>query len=322
MLNLLLVTILQFFSKLFTSDSQQASDINSLFVKFLVLAGIILILVTGTIIIAAIRFKSKKENLEPKQIFGNKKLEIIWTVIPLIILIVFFVLTLNAMEKINSRKGLSNKPDIKIIAHQWWWDMRYPKDSVITANELHIPVGKKLLMDVESADVIHDWWVPDLGRKIDAVPGRKNLTWIECDSIGTYEGACTEYCGAEHAWMRIKVIVQSQKDFNQWIKDQKKIPSKPKDGTTALLGYNFFQKETCGNCHAISGTPAEAHVGPDLTHIASRETILSGRLANNEENIKRWLEDPQKIKPGAHMPNFRFNTQQINELTTYLEELK
>ncbi len=314
-------SILHFFSQLFASYSPEANDINNLFLKYLILAGIIIALVAGLVIVGAIRFSSKKHPGEPKQIFGNKKLEITWTLVPFLILVFFFALTLRAMEEINSPVSENRKPDIIIVAHQWWWDMRYPEYKIITANELHIPVGKKLLMEIESADVIHDWWVPALGRKIDAVPGRKNYTWIEADSAGTYEGTCAEFCGAEHAWMRIKVIAQTKPYFDKWINDQQQVPAAPKD-STALLGDMLFQKETCGDCHAIAGTPADAHVGPDLTHIASRETILSGRLTNTRENLTRWLADPQKVKPGAHMPDFRFNRPQINELVTYLEGLK
>ncbi len=306
---------------MFASYSPEAYDINNLFLKFLILAGVIVALVAGLVVVGAIRFRSKKRPEEPPQIFGNKKLEITWTVIPFLILVFFFILTLKAMIEINTPVGKDPKPDIIIIAHQWWWDMRYPEYKIITANELHIPVGKKLLMAVKSADVIHDWWVPDLGRKIDAIPGRTNYTWIQADSAGTYLGTCAEFCGAEHAWMRIKVIAQAPYKFNQWVHNQQQVPPQPKD-STAILGEMLFQKETCGDCHAIAGTPANAHVGPDLTHIASRTTILSGRLTNTRENLTRWLSNPQKVKPGAHMPDFRFNKNQLNELVTYLEGLK
>ncbi len=306
---------------MFASYSPEAYDINNLFLKFLILAGVIVALVAGLVVVGAIRFRSKKRPDEPKQVFGNKKLEITWTVIPFLILVFFFILTLRAMIEINTPVGKDPKPDIIIIAHQWWWDMRYPEYKIITANELHIPVGKKLLMAVKSADVIHDWWVPDLGRKIDAIPGRTNYTWIQADSAGTYLGTCAEFCGAEHAWMRIKVIAQTPYKFNQWVHNQQQVPPPPKD-STAILGEMLFQKETCGDCHAIAGTPANAHVGPDLTHIASRTTILSGRLTNTRENLLRWLSNPQKVKPGAHMPDFRFSKKQLNELVTYLEGLK
>ena len=291
---LFLSPVWHFFSQLFASYSPEARDINTLFLRYLILAGFIILLVGGLVIASAIRYGSKHRPETPSQVFGNKRLEIIWTILPLIAVSFFFVLTLRAMNNINTPVPDGAQPDIIIIAHQWWWDMRYPSYDIITANELHIPVGKKLLMRVESADVIHDWWVPDLGRKIDAVPGRYNYTWIEADSAGTYNGTCSEYCGAEHAWMRIKVIAQDKADFNKWVHQQQQIPPAPKD-SIASLGAALFQQKTCGNCHAIAGTPAGMHVGPDLTHIGSRETILSGMLPNTKHNLTRWLQNPQKV---------------------------
>ncbi len=313
--------ILHFFSQLFASYSPQANDINTLFLRYLILAGFIIALVAGLVIIAAVKYNNKNKFGEPKQVFGNTKLELVWTILPFLAVSFFFVLTVRAMDDINTKIPEDKEPDIVIIAHQWWWDMRYPKYHVITANELHIPVNSKLLMKVESADVIHDWWVQDLGRKIDAVPGRSNYTWIEADSIRSYEGACSEYCGAEHAWMRIKVVAQSEADFKKWIQHQQQTAVQPTD-SIAIAGEKFFQENTCSNCHAIEGTQADKHIGPDLTHIASRETILSGMLPNTKHNLTRWITNPQKVKPGAHMPDFRLTKNEVNDLVTYLEELK
>jgi cytochrome c oxidase subunit 2 len=225
------------------------------------------------------------------------------------------------MSEINAPFNKKSEPDIVIIAHQWWWDIRYPKYDVITANELHIPVGKKLLMRVESADVIHDWWVPKLGRKIDAVPGQLNYNWIEADTAGVYTGTCSEYCGMEHAWMRIMVVAQDKNHFNNWIKNQQKIPEVPVN-KPSRTGAILFQKKTCANCHSINGTPADSHIGPDLTHLGSRATLLSGMLKNNRVNLSRWLKNPQKVKEGAHMPNFILSKYEINALVSYLEGLK
>lgn len=313
--------ILQFFKQMFSSNSSQANDINTLFLRYMILAGFIILLIAGLIIAAAAKYKASKETGEPKQTLGNKKLELVWTILPLLAVSFFFILTLRAMNDINSPIPKGKQPDIIIIAHQWWWDMRYPKYNVITANELHLPVNKKLLMQIKSADVIHDWWVPALGRKTDAVPGRTNYAWIEADSIKSYEGTCSEYCGAEHAWMRIKVIAQSQSNFDEWIHEQQQAPSHPSD-SIAIAGDSLFQNKTCSDCHAIAGTQADKHIGPDLTHLASRETILSGMLPNTKNNLIKWLEDPQKVKEGAHMPNFKLDSNQVNELVTYLEELK
>ena len=311
----------KFFSSLFVSGSSEAGYINTLFKEYLILSAIILFIVAFLVIGGVVFFRSGKRKSEPKQIFGNRILEIVWTVIPLIIVTVLFFKSLNVMKDINRPIVNRQQPDIVIIAHQWWWDMRYPDKGVITANELHIPVEKKMLVRIESADVVHSWWVSALGRKTDAVPGRPNFTWMEADSVGNYEGKCSEYCGDEHARMLIKVVAQNEKDFNQWITQQQQSAETPKD-STAVEGEKLFQTLTCGSCHAISGTPAKAHIAPDLSHLASRETILSGMMENNRENLEKWITNPQKVKEGANMPNFLLSKKEINELVDYLNQLK
>ncbi len=303
------------------SDSAQAHEINSLFYQFLIAAGIIALLVAGLVIYSAIRFRAGRRPDEPRQVRGNRRLEIIWTIAALATVTYFFVLTARAMVAINQTVGADAKPDIVIVAHQWWWQMTYPRQGVITANELHVPAGKKLLMDIESADVVHDWWVPELGRKIDAVPGRVNHAWMDAERPGVYQGTCSEYCGAEHAWMRIKVIAQPEDSFNLWMAQQE-APARAPSGELAKEGAALFMQKSCAQCHAIRGTAAASHVGPDLTHLASRETILSGMLPNTPENLARWLRDPQKVKKGANMPNFMLSKHEIDALVAYLKGLK
>jgi cytochrome c oxidase subunit II len=314
-------TLQRFFSQMFVSSSAQADDINRLFLNFILLSAIILAIVAFMVIGGVIIYRSKKKTGEPRQIFGNRSLELVWTLIPLAIVTILFFLSLKIMKKINEPITKGRKPDVIIIAHQWWWDMEYPEYNVITANELHIPVGKNFLMRIQSADVIHSWWVPALGRKTDAIPGRMNYSWIEADSVGEYAGTCSEYCGTEHAWMRIKVIAETQQQFDKWIEQQHKPSHRPTD-SLGILGEKIFQEKTCGSCHTISETPANARIGPDLSHLASRETLLSGMMKNNRKNLKRWLEDPQKVKKGSNMPDFLMNKEEINALTDYLEQLK
>jgi cytochrome c oxidase subunit 2 len=185
---------------------------------------------------------------------------------------------------------------------------------VVTANEIHIPVGKRLLVDFRSADVIHDFWVPAIGRKIDIVPGHPNRLWIEADRGGTYLGACAEFCGNEHAWMRIMVIADSPEEFAAWMKDQAVAPPGP---TTAeeQRGLAIYRKSICINCHVNS-------VGPDLTHIASRRTLAAGALDNTPQNLAAWLHDPEDFKPGSNMPNFRLRDDEVWALVAYLETQK
>ena len=311
----------QFFSRMFVSDSSEAQSINSLFKDYLLIAAIILFIVAFLVIGGIIFFHHKKRPDEPKQIFGNKYLELVWTFIPLVIVTILFFLSLKIMRKINEPVISGKKPDINIIAHQWWWDFRYPKDNVVTANELHIPVNKKMLIEIESADVIHSWWVPALGRKIDAIPGRINYGWLEADTVGVFDGTCSEYCGTEHAWMRITVVAETQDNFEKWIKSQQKVSVPPTD-SLSHAGEILFQSKTCGSCHTIAGTPADAHIAPDLTHIASRKTLLSGMKKNSTENMRKWLENPQKVKKGANMPDFLLSKNEVEALTAYMEQLK
>ena len=176
-------------------------------------------------------------------------------------------------------------------------------------------------MEIESADVIHSWWVPALGRKTDAIPGRQNHSWIEADTAGVYRGKCSEYCGTQHAWMLIRVVAEPPEVFDEWVREQQAVPDPPQD-SLGRMGARIFQQKPCASCHAIRGTAAEAHMAPDLTNLASRKMLLSEMLENNKKNLRDWLQNPQKIKSGANMPNFMLSKREINALATYLGELQ
>jgi cytochrome c oxidase subunit 2 len=313
--------IAQFFRDIFSSGSEQASDINRLFAYFLIMSAFILTIVLGMVIIGSIRYRSSRRPETPSQETGSLKIEVLWTVVPFLIVGLFFFLSLWSMQFINKMPVSYTKPDIIITGHQWWWEMEYPKLGIRTANELHVPVGKPLLMHIQTADVIHSWWVPDLGRKIDAVSGRINSGWIKADRPGVYSGTCSEFCGAEHAWMRISVYADPRNVFDTWAGSQGASPPVPTD-SMAKAGYMIFMQKTCANCHAVKGSAALAAIGPDLTHIASRQTLFSGMKPNTRENLAKWLRDPQSIKPGAHMPNFLLSNNDINALVSFLEGLK
>ena len=306
---------------MFQASSSDASNINTLFLQFLILSLVIMLIVAGMVFIGGYLYRRKVQPDVPKQIHHNKKLELTWTILPLLAVSFFFILTVRSMKQINKPAPGGRDPDIVVIAHQWWWDIRYPGEGVITANELHIPAGRKMRMRIESADVIHSWWVPALGRKTDAVPGKVNYAWIEADSTGVFHGTCSEFCGAEHAWMLISVISESQDDFDRWIASRKAVPPVPQEDA-AREGAMLFQQKSCASCHAIAGTPATARIGPDLTHVGSRRTLLSGMVPNTSQNMRQWLKDPQKVKPGSHMPDFMLTDKEIDELETYLEGLK
>jgi cytochrome c oxidase subunit 2 len=308
-------------NSLFSPASPQAQSITHLtiFVGIVMLA--ILVLITVLVLYAVVRFRRRPGAPEPRQVFGNSRLEKTWTIGALVTVAVIFALTIRTMHHADRSPAPGEKPNLVIVAHQWWWEARYPQSGVVTANEIHIPVNKAWLVRLESADVIHDWWVPDLGRKIDAIPGHPNHFWIQADKPGTYLGTCAEYCGAEHAWMRIRVIAQPEAAFKAWEQHQLQVPPTPTSGAAAQ-GSKLFDRLTCVNCHTVAGTPARSDIGPDLTHVASRETLAAGRLKDTPTNLGKWVSNPQAYKPGAHMPDFNFTQSQVRDLVAYLETLK
>ncbi len=308
-------------NSIFSPASPQAQSITHLSLIVGIVMAVILVLVTVLVLYAVVRFRRRPGKPEPRQVFGNSRLEVTWTIGAIAVVAFLFVLTIRTMHRSDAAPAPGEKANLVIVAHQWWWEARYPASSVVTANEIHIPVGKAWLVRLESADVIHDWWVPDLGRKIDAIPGHPNHFWIEANKPGTYLGTCAEFCGAEHAWMRIRVIAQPEAEFQAWEKQQLEVPAAPAAGEAAE-GMKFFDRLTCSSCHTIAGTEAKADIGPDLTHLASRETLAAGRLVNTPQNLAKWIADPQTYKPGVHMPDFNFTPAQVRELVAYLETLK
>ncbi|MBI4229046.1 MAG: cytochrome c oxidase subunit II [Deltaproteobacteria bacterium] len=306
---------------IFNASSPEMTAMAGLTFYMIATAIAILAIIVVAVAYIIIRYrKTPGDDGEPQQDFGSVKVEIIWTVIPALIVAVLFFLTVKTMLAVDPPKG-DRKPDIVIIGHQWWWEFYYPNSGVLTANELHIPVGEKWLARLESVDVIHDFWVPELFRKIDLVPGHPNHIWLVAGKPGTFLGACAEFCGAQHANMRIRVIAQTREEFDAWEKEQLKIPKTPTSGEAAK-GEKLFMTDACMNCHTVRGTAAAARVGPDLTHLNTRETIGAGVLINTPENLKKWLLNPQAYKPGALMPNMKLSEDQANQIVAYLEALK
>ncbi len=302
--------------------SQQADRINRLFNYFNIAAAGMLILVIFLIVYICIKFKQKKDDTdEPLQTSKNTKLEAAMIGIPTLLLAFFFYQTITTMNAVSPDVPKGRHPDVIITGHQWWWEVDYPNANVMAANEVHLPVGKQLLMEMRSADVIHDWWVPQLGNKIDLVPGRSNYLWLNIQKPGTYIGACSEFCGAQHAWMRINVIAQTESDFNKWLAANKEDAVQP-TGELAIKGSELVQSKSCASCHRIIGTAATSNVGPDLTHLASRQTLLTGLMKNNKNTLFKWISDPQEVKPGAHMPDFNMDQDSVKAIVSYLEELK
>jgi cytochrome c oxidase subunit 2 len=305
----------------FAPASPETHALTALFEGVLVLLGAIFVLVTVLVAWMIIRYRDRPGAPEARQIFGWTALEVVWTLIPFGVLCVLFVFMMIAAHTADPPIAEGRKPDIEVVGHQWWWEINYYGSGVVTANEVHIPVGKPILIELESADVIHDFWVPRLGRKIDAIPGHPNHLWIEADKPGTYRGTCAEFCGTEHAWMRFRVVAQNDADFAQWQREQLAVPPPPSTAE-AIAGAKLFSDKTCVNCHAIAGTSANQRVGPDLTHLASRDMLAGEAAPNTPRELYRWLRNPASIKPESHMPDFKLSPTDATDLVAYLETLK
>ena len=304
--------------------SPNATAIFHLFiVVFLICMGILAIVVT-LIGVSLVRFRVAGGAI-PAQNFGSDRAEIAWTVPPVLIVLFLAVfsakLILSATARAAPEVAGPGDADLIVIGHQWWWEVRYPGSGVVTANEIHIPIGRRFLVRVDSADVIHSFWVPQLAPKMDMVPGQHNFVYLEADAAGVYDGACSEFCGDQHAWMRFIVIAESPDEYNNWLVRQTPVAHAPV-GALAEAGRSLFFAQTCINCHAIGGTSAVADAAPDLTHLATRRQLAAGVITNSPYNLALWLRNPQDVKPGCKMPNFNLNDEQVTQLTAYLEGMK
>lgn len=309
------------FTHIFQSASEDTDLLNHLFAWFFIAAGVVLIAVIGMVTYITRKYSARKRTTEPTHYHDNRKVEIVLTVVASLVVLLFLFLALQTMYRIQTPPAKGQNPDLVITGHQWWWEAYYPESGVITANEIHIPAGKRLLVKLESADVIHDWWVPALGRKMDMVPGQSNFVWVQARQAGTYEGLCSEFCGAQHAWMRVQVIAQEPIDFENWLKAQYQ-PARPPTDSLLQQGAKLFREKTCANCHAVKGWSEQAAIGPDLTHIAARKRLLANKEPNDLATLKNWIRNPQQLKPGAHMPNFLLTPKEVDAIANYLHSLR
>jgi cytochrome c oxidase subunit 2 len=214
---------------------------------------------------------------------------------------------------------------VQVIGHRWWWEVRYPgtspAEAFATANEIHIPVHQPVQLELSSADVIHSFWIPQLAGKMDLIPGQTNVTWIEADTAGAYRGQCGEYCGLQHAGMRMSVVADSPAEFTRWLQAQRQGAAAPA-ADLAAAGEQVFQRSACAVCHTVRGTEAGGAVGPDLTHFASRATLAAGVLPNTQGNLAGWVANPQGIKPGVIMPAVPLRPADLHAVIAYLQALK
>lgn len=307
-----------------------AKDIVGLWWIIFWMAVGVFIVVEGILVIAIFRFRAREGAPLPRQVQGNTPLEVAWTILPTVVLLGVLIATFTTMKAVASPAPQALQ--INVIGHQWWWEFDYPAQGIQTADELHLPVNQNVTFHVMSADVVHNFWVPELDRKVQALPGHDNLIPVMATDVGTYQGFCAEFCGLEHALMRFDVIVQSPSDFAAWVAGQQAPPALP---TTAAekAGQADFSQSGCSICHQIgSAKPAgypyngETIVGPNLSHFASRGILAGDALTNTPQNVSTWLHEPNTVKPGNMMTAFIHNgqlpPQQVQDLTAYLESLK
>jgi cytochrome c oxidase subunit II len=263
-------------------------------------------------------FKKKKKNSTEAPLGNNRFIILSGGIIP------FFVLTGMLFYSLIVTFGLrmpNSTLTIDVIGHQWWWEVHYPQYGVYDGNEIHIPAGQPVRLRLTSADVIHSFWAPNLHGKMDALPDKVNQFWIQSDQTGVFRGQCAEYCGLQHAWMAFKVVVLSEENFEHWLISRQK-PAPHPTSPLQKRGKEVYFEASCHNCHAIQGTQAVGRIGPDLSSLASRQTIGSGLLPNNHANLSGWITNPQALKPGNRMPPSYLNPHDLHALMEYLETLK
>ncbi len=306
--------------------SPAARQIYNLILGVFAVIAVAFVFVEGLLIFSVVRFRGKPGEPPPSQHEGNRRFETIWTAVIALVLLAIFIISLGVLFSVSNQPAnaggntAGQSIHVRVVGHQWWWEFIYPDYQFTTAGELHAPVNAVVYLDIESADVIHSYWVPQLGRKMDAIPGKTNHTWFLANATATYQGECSEYCGLEHAYMRFTVVVEPLEDFQAWAQNQQRI-AQPAAGT-AVTGEQAFFSSSCPACHTISGTKAQAKIGPNLTHLAARKIIAGGVLTSAPQDLARWLANPQAVKPGALMPNLHLTPQKITDLVNYLSTLK
>lgn len=307
-------------TNIFAPASTPAKSIFGVSMFVLVITGVIFVVVGSLLAYAVVKFRKRADDdsREPAQVYGSNQVEMAWTVIPVLIVVVLFMATARVIA--NVQNGVPpNHIEVTVVGHQFWWEYRYPGLKVVTANELHVPAGTPTELKLLSADTDHSFWVPRLAGKTDLIPNHPNAMWIDPQEPGLYLGQCAQYCGTQHAKMLLRVYVQSRAEFDHWIQQQSQ-PALSSDA--AAEGRRIFEATACVNCHVISGTSAQGRFGPDLTHLMSRDTIAAGIVANTHENLRSWIQDPSRFKPGSLMPAMELNEHDLNAVTAYLETLR
>ena len=330
--------------------SDFATSLDDLFQGIFFWAVIVFVVVEGALLVAVFRFRDREGKRSAEHVHGNTILEVSWTIAPALILVLIAVPTIRTIWEVDRPTTDPDALLIEAVGHQWWGEFRYPDLGIVTANEIHVPVGRTIDIRLTSADVIHSFWFPRAGGKRDVIPGHENQLWFKMDSVGVFPGQCAEFCGMSHALMKMEMVSESEEAFEAWVALQQKpalgtgdtaAPTEPEGvaegedvpepqadpldpGLREILdaGNQAFLGSGCIACHRIEGTVAAGVLGPDLTHVGSRRTIAAGILENTPENMARWLQDPSAVKPGSLMPKMPLDEDTIRTLVAYLESLK
>ncbi|CAN5617277.1 cytochrome c oxidase subunit II [soil metagenome] len=282
--------------------------------------GIIVFAILAYILV---RFRHQPGSPPPKPVHGNTQLELAWTLIPAILIAIIAVPTVRTIFITQAEAPPGSLP-IDVIGYQWWWEFRYPLengDTVVTANEIHVPVGRTVELRITAADVLHSFWIPQMGGKRDLIPNRVNRIVFTPNQAGVYLGQCAEFCGESHALMKMRLIAHEPAEFERWLANEALPAVEPTD-SAVMIGRQLTTQGACAGCHIIDGTPAQfGRAGPNLTHLARRSTIAAGIMDNNADNLFHWIDRPQEIKPGALMPSLGLNEQEIRYIVAYLQTL-
>ena len=311
---------------IFKPRATPADSVYNISLLMLAVCAAIFVVVAGLLTFAIIRFRRRNADhgREPAQVYGSTRIEIAWTVLPILIVVVLSMATARTVIEVQNKRLPADTLKVTVIGHQWWWEYRYPEFGIVAANELHVPVStvakpRVTALRLESADVAHSFWIPQLAGKTDLIPGITNTMWIDPRQDGIFLGNCAEYCGTQHANMLLRVVVESPADFDKWVSAQKQ-PAMTDPGLER--GRATLLSLSCVNCHTVTGTSAAGTFGPDLTHLMSRTTLGSGMIPNTPENLRAWMKDPQQIKKGNLMPNMQLNARELDEVVNYLSSLK
>ncbi|MCA9913560.1 MAG: cytochrome c oxidase subunit II [Anaerolineae bacterium] len=304
-----------------TSASSVTESEASLYRVLIVLSALVFAVVVSVLTYDIIRFRVRPgAQPTPDQHYRHLLIEGIYTGIPLLIVIGIFILTLSVLRSVAEPADSPDDLAVQVVGHQWWWEFDYPNLGIITANELVVPVDTTIQIDLHSVDVIHSFYVPALSGKTDVIPGVNNSMWFRAEEVGDYPGQCAEFCGLNHANMRFVVRVVDQSTFDEWVANQQQPPTQP-ETDLEQRGHDIIVNGVCSSCHVLGDNGPQNPIGPNLTHLFSRSRFAGGTFELNVDNLRRWLQNTQAMKPGNDM-QVNLSSDQIDALIAYLQTLE